>query len=76
VSLLHADTGVLITGDCLFNPLGRMQWPFAAMCTSPEQNRRSARVLADRDFSLAAFTHGPEVRDRARERIRAYVTRQ
>ncbi len=74
VSLLHPDTGVLITGDAIFNFGIRIAWPFAAACTSLPLNRKSAQVFADLDYRLAAFTHGPEIRDQARERVRAFVS--
>ncbi|MEI8058025.1 MAG: MBL fold metallo-hydrolase [Actinomycetes bacterium] len=73
VSLLHQPSGVLITGDCIFNPLGRMRWPMAMFCTSAAQSDQSARRFADLEFTLAAFTHGPEIRDRAREQIRNFI---
>ena len=76
VSLLHPGTGVLITGDCILNPLSRMQWAYSLYCTSPAQNRESASRFADLDFRVAAFTHGTEIRDRARERIRDFLTRK
>jgi len=76
VSLLHPGTGVLITGDCILNPLSRMQWAYSLYCTSPAQNRQSAARFADLDFKVAAFTHGTEIRDRARERIRDFLTRK
>ena len=76
ISLLHPGTGVLITGDCILNPLSRMQWAYSLYCTSPEQNRQSATRFADLDFTVAAFTHGTEIRDRARERIRGFLTRK
>jgi glyoxylase-like metal-dependent hydrolase (beta-lactamase superfamily II) len=76
VSLLHARSGVLITGDCMFNPLGRTTWPFAFVCTPPAQNRVSAGLLADLEYDVAAFTHGPEIRDHARERIRGFLLRK
>lgn len=76
ISLLHPATGVLITGDCILNPLSRMQWAYSIYCTSPAQNRKSAARFADLDFRVAAFTHGTEIRDRARERIRGFLTRK
>lgn len=72
-SLLHLGTGVLITGDSIFNMASRMSWPAAAFCTSFAQSKETAARLADVDFGIAAFTHGPEIRDRARERIRAFL---
>jgi glyoxylase-like metal-dependent hydrolase (beta-lactamase superfamily II) len=73
ISLLHERSGVLITGDALFNPFSRMRWPISATCTSASQNRQSAQRLADLDYQLAAFTHGPEIRDRPGEAIRSFL---
>jgi len=75
VSLLHADSGVLITGDVIFNVNLRITWPFKAFCTSFPLNKQSAHVLAEVDYQVAAFTHGPEIRDRARERVRTFVAK-
>ena len=76
ISLLHERTGVLITGDALFNPFSRMSWPFGPTCTSAAQNRESAALLADLDYLVAAFTHGTEIRVNAREAIRSFLTRK
>ena len=76
VSLLHEDSGVLITGDAIFNMASRMAWPLAAVCTSASQNKQSAHVLGELDYRVAAFTHGPEIRDNARERVRGFLRRK
>jgi len=76
VSLLHPDSGVLITGDAIFNMRARMTWPFAAFCTSFEQTRRTAQILADLEYSTAAFTHGPEIRRTGRAAIQDFLRRQ
>jgi glyoxylase-like metal-dependent hydrolase (beta-lactamase superfamily II) len=76
VSLLHEDSGVLITGDAIFNMASRMRWPLAAVCTSARLNRRSAHVLGELDYRVAAFTHGPEIRDNAREAVRGFLRRK
>ena len=76
VSLLHEPTGTLITGDAIFNMNGRRSWPLSVFCTSASQNQRSAAILADLDYQVAAFTHGPEIRDRAREQLRAFLSRR
>jgi glyoxylase-like metal-dependent hydrolase (beta-lactamase superfamily II) len=73
ISLLHPASGVLITGDALFNIRAKIGWPMAAFCTSAEQNKQSAQVLSELDFELAAFTHGPEVRDKPRDAITAFL---
>jgi glyoxylase-like metal-dependent hydrolase (beta-lactamase superfamily II) len=72
VSLLHERSGVLITGDAVFNVRG-LRWSPSWFCTDPSMNRRSADRLGELDFEIAAFTHGPEVRDRAREAVRAFL---
>jgi glyoxylase-like metal-dependent hydrolase (beta-lactamase superfamily II) len=73
VSMLHQRTGVLITGDALFNPFSRMRWPLAVICTAARQNRESAQVFSDLEYDVAAFTHGTEIRDNAREAIRSFL---
>ncbi|MDQ5975280.1 MAG: hypothetical protein QG661_2489, partial [Actinomycetota bacterium] len=75
VSLLHETSGVLITGDAIFNMTSRMRWPAAALCTSWRANQQSAHILGELDYSTAAFTHGPEIRDGAREAIRGFLRR-
>ena len=76
VSLLHQDSGVLITGDAIFNMASRMTWPMAAVCSSASQNKQSAHVLGELEYSVAAFTHGPEIRDNARESVRSFLRRK
>jgi glyoxylase-like metal-dependent hydrolase (beta-lactamase superfamily II) len=72
VSLLHEPTGVLITGDALFNVRGINYSP-GFFCTDPELSRKSADVLGDTDFDLVAFMHGAEIRSGAREAVRAFL---
>lgn len=74
VSFLHEPTRVLITGDAIWNMLGRMTWSIAALCTDGALSRRTAETLGELDYDLVAFTHGPEIRDRARERVRGFLT--
>ena len=73
ISLLHQSSGVLITGDALFNIRSKIGWPMAAFCTSFAQNKQSAQILSDLEFTTAAFTHGPEVTDRPRDAITAFL---
>lgn len=72
VCLLHEPTGVLVTGDALVNVRG-VRYPPGWMCTAPAVHRRSVAALADLDFEVAAFSHGPEIRRRAREVVRAFL---
>jgi glyoxylase-like metal-dependent hydrolase (beta-lactamase superfamily II) len=72
VSLLVEPTGTLITGDALFNfrfLRGARVSP-AFLCSDFAMTKRTAHRLGELDYELAAFTHGPEIRDRAREVVR------
>ncbi len=76
VSLLHEASGVLITGDAIFNMAWGMSWPMSFVCTSFAQNKQSAHVLGELEYDVAAFTHGPEIRDNAREAVRGFLRRK
>ena len=75
ISLLHPHSGVLITGDSIFNMNARMRWPIAAFCTNAVQNEQTAARLADADYTTAAFTHGPHIAQTGREAIRSFLQR-
>jgi len=72
VSLLHAATGVLITGDAIFN-LRRLRWPLRQFCSDFALTQRTAHVLGELEYSVAAFTHGPHISVRAREQVRSFL---
>jgi glyoxylase-like metal-dependent hydrolase (beta-lactamase superfamily II) len=74
-AFLHERSGVLITGDSLFNVFGRISWSFGFFCTDIPLSRQSAERLGDAEYEVAAFSHGPELRDNARERIRDFLRR-
>lgn len=74
VSILHEPTGVLMVGDALINPLF-VRYPLAPYCSNLADVRTSAERLADLDFDVAAFAHGPPIAERARERIRTFALR-
>jgi glyoxylase-like metal-dependent hydrolase (beta-lactamase superfamily II) len=73
VALLHETTGVLITGDSIWN-VRKMSWGVKAFCQDIALNQRTSHVLGELSYQIAAFTHGPHVSDRARERVREYLT--
>jgi len=75
VALLHEPSGVLITGDSIFNMRSRISWCFPAACTNIAQNAQTAHVLGELTYTVAAFTHGPEIRDGAREAVRGFLRR-
>ncbi len=74
VSYLHEPSGVLVTGDTIFNVLG-LRWPIKALCSDFAMTQKTAHRLAEIDYGVAAFTHGPEIRDRPREAIRRFLGR-
>lgn len=74
VSLLHEPTRVLITGDALFNVLG-IRWSPKALCSDFRMTQQTAHVLGELEYEIAAFTHGPQITDRARERVRSFLSR-
>jgi glyoxylase-like metal-dependent hydrolase (beta-lactamase superfamily II) len=75
VSLLHEQTRLLITGDAIFN-VRRLRWPVRAFCSDFAMTKRTAAVLGELDYELAAFTHGPELREHPREAIRGFLARE
>jgi glyoxylase-like metal-dependent hydrolase (beta-lactamase superfamily II) len=71
---LHRRSGVLVTGDSLFNVRG-VRWPVKSFCTSFRLTQQTAHRLAELDYTTAAFTHGPEITGTAREEIRRFLAR-
>ena len=65
---------MLVTGDAIFN-VRRLRWPLRALCTDFTMTRQSAHRLGELDYTTAAFTHGPELREQPREHIRAFLAR-
>jgi len=74
-SFLHPRSGVLITGDSIFNFRDKITYSFAAFCSNAAQSRDTADRLGEADYEIAAFTHGPELRDGAREAVRSFLLR-
>ena len=69
---LHRLSGVLITGDSIFNVLG-LRWSVKTFCSSFRLSQQTAHRLAELDYTTAAFTHGPEIRVNPREAIRRFL---
>ncbi len=74
MSLIHEECRLLITGDALFNMRG-VGWPGRYFCTDFRLTQQTAHVLGELDYDVAAFTHGPELRERARETVREFLRR-
>ena len=65
---------MLITGDSIFNVLG-LRWPVKSFCTDFRMTQKTAHRLTELEYDVAAFTHGPEIRDAPREHIRRFLAR-
>jgi glyoxylase-like metal-dependent hydrolase (beta-lactamase superfamily II) len=74
ISLLHEPTKLMITGDAIFNILG-LRWPMRIVCSDFAMTQATAQVLGEVDYDLVAFTHGEEIRENARERVRGFLSR-
>jgi len=72
VSLLHEPSGALIVGDALFNVIG-MTFSITFACADIPLSRETAGRLGELDFEVAAFMHGAEIRERARDRVREFL---
>ena len=75
VSLMHEPSGVLLVGDSLFNSTG-LGFSLAMACQDIPLSRETAGRLGELDFDVAAFMHGPEIRERARERVREFIAKR
>ena len=74
VAFLHEPTGILITGDSIFNVLG-MRWSIASLCTDFAMSKKTAHRLTEVEYTIAAFTHGPEIRDNPRAAIGNFLAK-
>jgi len=75
VSLLLEDSGVLVTGDAIFNFrfMRRTRISPAFLCSDFAMTKQTAHRLGELDYRVAAFTHGPEITDGARETVRGLL---
>lgn len=75
-SYLHEPTGVLVTGDALFNWRGRIGWSVPFFCQDFALSTETAQRFTELEFTTAAFTHGPHVSDRARAYVGGFLARR
>ena len=77
VSLLHPSTRTLITGDAIFNfgRFGGARLSPAFLCSDFAMTKQTAHRLGELEYDVAGFTHGPELRDGARETVRRLLAR-
>ena len=71
-SFLHTGSGVLLTGDALFNVRG-LRWSVKTPCTDIALSRTSAARLGELDYDVAGFAHGRHVSTGARTAVQAFL---
>ena len=74
VSLLHLPSGTLITGDSVFNFGFKVAWSLSAFCTNFEQSKKTALRFLDLDYTTAAFTHGPHIKDKGKIVLKKFLS--
>jgi glyoxylase-like metal-dependent hydrolase (beta-lactamase superfamily II) len=72
VALLHEPTGVLVTGDSIWN-VRRLKWSVRSFCQDVVMNEQTAHVLGELEYDVAAFTHGKHISRGAREQVRGFL---
>jgi glyoxylase-like metal-dependent hydrolase (beta-lactamase superfamily II) len=75
-SFLHRASGVLITGDAMFNFRHKMSYSYAVTCSNFKLSQDTADRLGEPDYEVAAFTHGPEITTGAREAVRGFLSKR
>ena len=76
ISLLHLESETLITGDSIFNMTSRMTWALSGFCVNYRQSQETARRFLDLDFKNVCFTHGPEIRNSGKQRIKQFLSKK
>jgi glyoxylase-like metal-dependent hydrolase (beta-lactamase superfamily II) len=76
ISLLHLESETLITGDSIFNMTSRMTWALSGFCVNYKQSQDTAMKFLDLDFKNACFTHGPEIRDLGKSKIKQFLSKK
>ena len=73
VSLLHKESGVLITGDSVFNFGFKIAWSLSAFCTNFEESKKTALKFLDIEYKVTAFTHGPHIEDSKKQALKKFL---
>ena len=76
ISLLHLESETLITGDSIFNMTSRLTWALSGFCVNFDQSKETARRFLDLEFRNACFTHGPEIKDLGKEKIKQFLSKR
>ena len=54
----------------------RLAWSLSGFCVDYLQSQETAKRFVDLDFKHAAFTHGPEIMDKGKERITKFLVKR
>jgi glyoxylase-like metal-dependent hydrolase (beta-lactamase superfamily II) len=73
ICFYHPGRKVIIVGDVLNHRQGRLGAPPPIFTTNMRQAHASIRRIADLDFEVCCFGHGPPLMENARHRVRAFA---
>lgn len=76
ISLLHLESETLITGDSIFNMTSRMTWALSGFCVNYKQSQETATRFLNFDFKNVCFTHGPEIKEVGKNRIKQFLSKK
>jgi glyoxylase-like metal-dependent hydrolase (beta-lactamase superfamily II) len=71
VCFYHAEDRIAIVGDAINYKLGRLGAPPRIVAPDMAQAYASVRKIAELDFEVCCFGHGPPLRENARLRVQA-----
>ncbi len=73
ISLLSREKSLMFIGDALFHFFHRLSMPFKDYTTDHEQARESVKKLAEYEFEIACFGHGPPILEGASKKIGYFI---
>lgn len=73
VCFYHSERKIIIVGDAINYRRGRLGAPPPMFTPDPAQARASIAKIADLDFEICCFGHGPPLKEQARQKVRAFA---
>jgi glyoxylase-like metal-dependent hydrolase (beta-lactamase superfamily II) len=73
ICFYHPERRIIIVGDALNHRRGRLGAPPPLFTPDMHQAHASIRRIADLDFEVCCFGHGPPLMENARQRVRAFA---
>jgi glyoxylase-like metal-dependent hydrolase (beta-lactamase superfamily II) len=71
VCFFHPERKIIIVGDALNHRRGRLGAPPTMFTPDPAQAQASIKKIAELDFEVCCFGHGPPLIENARQRVQA-----